>query len=196
MKDNFDELKKSWESAKKDHPTSTREQMLETVLKNHDRSQKAHIGNGSILSVVVIGLVAFFYYLAPLQETLSRVGIGLMIGGLIVRVIIEVISYRKAGRINYSATSGESVEQARSFYLYRKEIHGPVTISIVVFYTIGFYVLTPEFSDHFSTFWMWMMDGSYLVIGIVLFLGIRKGVVQEMRDLQRITEIQDSMNES
>ena len=69
-----------------------------------------------------------------------------------------------------------------------------MTFTIIALYTIGFYSLTPEFANYFDTFWMWMMDGSYLVIGVVLFLVIRKGVVQEMRDLRRINELQNTLN--
>ncbi|HCX21192.1 MAG: hypothetical protein CMB80_15435 [Flammeovirgaceae bacterium] len=196
MEDNFDQLKDSWKAAKKEHSAPDSITMLKTVVENHNKSKKAHIWNAAILSSVVIGLLAFFYFLAPMQDTLSRIGIALMIGGLIVRIVIELISHQKASGINYAASSEESAGQAKDFYNYRKKIHGPVTAIIIALYTIGFYSLTPEFSRYFSTFWMWMMDGSYLVIGIILFVGIRKGVVQEMRDLKRINEIQSAINES
>jgi len=196
MEDNFDHLKNSWKAAKKAHQTTESRLMLQVVINNHNKSKRAHLMNSLILGFVVIGLAAFFYFLAPMQETLSRTGIGLMIGGLIVRIIIELVSHQKARGINYGATSTESTIQAQKFYTYRKKIHGPITISIIALYTMGFYALTPEFSRYFSTYWMWMIDGSYLVIGTVLFFVIRKGVVQEMRDLGRITEIQHSMSES
>ena len=196
MEDNFNELKENWKSAKEGHQSTNQEQMLQTVLSNRDKSKKAHIGNSLVLIFVVLGLVAFFYYLAPMQEALSRVGIALMIGGLLLRIIIEFISYQKGNRVDYAAASEQSVEQARQFYTYRKRIHGPVTIGIIALYSVGFYALTPEFSKYFSSFWMWMMDGSYLVIGFTLFIMLRKGVLQEMRDLQRITTIHESMQES
>lgn len=196
MEDKFDQLKDSWREAKKAQQPFDSNTMLQTILANHNKSRRFHIMNSLILGIVVLGLCAFFYFLAPMQETLSRIGIGLMIGGLIVRIVIELVSHQKASRIDYAAASGESAGQAREFYAYRKKIHGPFTISIIALYTIGFYSLTPEFSTYFSTFWMWMMDGSYLVIGVVLFVGIRKGVLEEMRDLERIIEIQKALSES
>ncbi|WP_258100809.1 hypothetical protein [Marinoscillum pacificum] len=196
MEDNFDQLKNSWKAAKQEHPTPSKPDMLQTVKANYSKSKTAHIWNAIILGLVFIGLAAFFYFVAPMQEILSRIGIGLMIGGLIVRIIIELVSHQKANNIDYAAASNESAEQARNFYAYRKKIHGPVTITIIALYTIGFYALTPEFSKYFSTFWMWMMDGSYLVIGVVLFVIIRRGVVQEMRDLKQITELQNSLSEA
>ena len=196
MEDKFDQLKSSWKAAKEGQSSSgNSSDMLKVAKENHNKSKKAQIGNVIVLSFVVVGLCAFFYFLAPLQDTLSRVGIGLMIGGLLVRIIIELISLQKAGKIDYSSSSTNSAQQAQAFYNYRKRIHGPVTITIIALYTIGFYALTPEFSKYFDTFWMWMIDGSYVIIAIVLFLGIRKGVVQEMKDLQRINELQQSLSE-
>jgi len=196
MKDNFDQLKNSWQEVKKGQLSTDSTTMLQSILKHQAASKHTHLMNILILSITVIGLMAFFYFLAPMQETLSRVGIVLMIGGLLVRIIIELVSHRKAGQIDYSKNSSFSAKQTSDFFSYRKKIHGPVTFIIITLYTIGFYSLTPEFSNYFSTFWLWMMDGSYLIIGIILFLVIRKGVVQEMKDLQRINDLQSSLNQS
>lgn len=196
MEDKFDQLKNSWKEAKEGQSSvGNSSDMLKVARENHNKSKKAQIGNVIVLSLVVIGLCAFFYFLAPLQETLSRIGIGLMIGGLLVRIIIELVSYQKASKIDYSSSSTDTMQQAQTFYNYRKRIHGPVTITIIALYTIGFYALTPEFSKYFDTFWMWMIDGSYVIIAIILFLGIRKGVVQEMKDLKQINELQQSLSE-
>lgn len=195
MKDAFETLKSSWQEARKDQKPLDSGAMLRIIQQNQKSSKRAHMGNILVLSATVLGLVAFFYYLAPLQEVLSRVGITLMIGGLVVRIAIEAISYRKAGQIDYSGSSKSSSEQAHAFLMYRKRIHGPVTFIIVALYTIGFYSLTPEFSTYLSTFWIWMADGSYLLIGVGLFLGIRKGVVKEMQALQQIDDLQQALHE-
>ncbi|MEM9329439.1 MAG: hypothetical protein AAGA85_27510 [Bacteroidota bacterium] len=196
MKDPFEQLKSTWQEAKKEQTAADSSAMLQTILRHHGNSKRAHLMTILILSITALGLMAFFYYLAPLQTTLSRIGIGLMTGGLIVRIVIELVSHQKSIRIDYASNSNRSAKQAQAFYHYRKKIHGPVTLIIVALYTIGFYLLTPEFSNYFSTFWMWMIDGSYLVIGTVLFLGIRQGVVKEMQDLQRIYDLQDALNEA
>ena len=195
MEDQFEQFKNTWQEAKKEQPSVDSGKMLNTILKHHANSKRAHLMTLLILSFTALGLMAFFYFLAPMQETLSRIGIVLMIGGLIVRIVIEWVSHQKAARIDYSTDSSLSATQAQAFLGYRKKIHGPVTFTIVALYTIGFYLLTPEFSDHFSTFWMWMLDGSYLVIGVVLFLVIRQGVVREMKDLQRISDLQDALSQ-
>lgn len=196
MEDKFEQLKNTWKEARKEQPSIDSSAMLRTILKNHASSKRAHLMNVLILFITVLGLTAFFYFVAPMQETLSRVGIGLMVGGLIVRIIIELVSHQKARQIDYSTNSSLSAKQAQEFFAYRKKIHGPVTFIIVALYTIGFYSLTPEFSNYFSPLWMWIIDGSYLLIGVLLFLGIRKGIVREIRDLKRIGDLQNALNES
>lgn len=196
MEDKFAQLQNSWNEAKKANPSAPNaENVLKIASKKHADSKKAHLMNVLTLVMVVLGLSAFFYLLAPMQDTLSRVGIGLMIGGLIIRIIIELISHRKAQSIDYSTSSKNSTHQALAFYNYRKKIHGPVTLTIIGLYTIGFYALTPEFSRYFSTFWMWMMDGSYVIIMVILFIIIRKGVVREMRDLAKIKDLELGLKE-
>jgi len=170
--------------------------MLQVVLNNQDASKRAHFLNAFFLSLLAIGLCLFFYFLAPLQDTLSKVGIELMIGGIIVRIVIEMVSHKKASSIDFSNNSSLSAQQAKAFLAYRNRIHGPVTIIIVCLYTIGFYMLTPEFSRYFSTFWMWMMDGSYLIVGLIPFLLIRKGVQKELRMLEQINDLLGELEES
>lgn len=196
MTDPFDQLKTSWKEVQRGLQPADSSAMLQLVKDNYNKSKQAHIWNASILIVVVIGLAAFFYFVAPMQELLSRIGIGLMVGGLIIRIIIELISHRKASRIDYAATSKRSTNQTQEFYTYRKRIHGPVTLSIIALYSIGFYVLTPEFSLYLPTFWLWVMDIGYLFIGLVLFWVIRKGVVAEMNYWKQLTNLQAEMYET
>lgn len=193
MNSPFEDLKQSWNEARQTRSSDRDgDAMLRLILKNKGAALRAHVWNAGTLAILAIGLSLFFYYLAPLQDTLSRAGIVLMIGGVLVRIGIEVASHRKARSIDFTHSSNLSAKQAKDFLSYRRRIHGPITFTIIALYTIGFYALTPEFSRHFSTFWMIMMDGSYLVAGLIPFLLVRKGVQQE---LQRLREIKDLLEE-
>lgn len=192
MKD-FENVKEAWKDSKKKHPsTSNADDIFKKAKRNYKGARKQHLLNILILALTCVGLTAFFYFVAPLQEMLSRVGIALMIGGLIIRILIETHSYQKAHSINYNVTLLQSANQATSFYQWRKTIHGPVTFTIVALYTIGFYILTPEFSRYLSLPWVIAMDTSYLVLAVVLFFQIRKGVVKEMEHLKVLIDIQDN----
>ncbi len=80
-----------------------------------------------------------------------------MLGGFSVLILIEVISIVKSRAIQLSKASSEVTKDALSFYVFRKRIHGPITIAIVMAYVIGFYLLTPEFSTYITFTWLVIM---------------------------------------
>jgi hypothetical protein len=59
-------------------------------------------------------------------------------------------------------------------------MNGPVTVSIVILYSIGFYLLTPEFSLYFSTSMMVLIDLSYIIAAVIFISSIMKAVKKEM----------------
>ena len=195
MNESDDELTNLWKQAKQQHPPapSAPNVLAEKARSTVRHTRNFHLGNVAILLTVVVGLLAFFYYVAPLQTTLSRIGIGLMIGGLLVRIGIELHSVARSARINLGVNAVQATDDALSFYRFRKRIHGPITITIVLLYSLGFYLLTPEFSRYFSLFWMVLIDGSYLVGAVILILLIRQGIRKEMKALAELIDIKKEM---
>ena len=195
MDNDFDNLKRQWSTGKKEFtvaPDSIQEQL--NALKTKKKSSTSfHYGNILVLSATVIVLLLFFYYLAPVQELPSRIGVGLMIGGLLVRIAIEFMSVARVKKIKMTDLALDNLAQTIAFYKFRKTIHEPVTITIIVLYSIGFYMISPEFSNYFSLWQMILMDGSYIVIAIVLIVGIRKGVKKEMNTLAEIIAVKKDL---
>jgi len=60
-------------------------------------------------------------------------------------------------------------------------------------YFVGFYMLTPEFSRYISMGWLIAMDVSALLVAAILIIFIRKGIRQELRDLEKMVELQKSL---
>ncbi|MHA4846801.1 hypothetical protein ACX0G7_21725 [Flavitalea antarctica] len=149
-----------------------------------------HYGNIIVLSVVLVGISLFFFYIAPFKGTLGRTGVALMLGGLIIRIIVELFSAIKYSRIRLEEDALRTTSRSLEFYQFRQKIHGPVTIITVGLYVISFYMLTPEFSLYFSTGWMLAMDIGFIIIAIILFIQIRKGVRKEMVTLQKLSVLQ------
>ncbi|UII33849.1 hypothetical protein LVD17_08480 [Fulvivirga ulvae] len=192
--DNFESLKSVWKDGKQDAPTGMAAiDMQRLVMQNHSKSKKFHMGNVAILTVVCAGISLFFYFVAPMQEVISRLGIVLMVGGLIVRIIIELVSHRKADQIEFNADTKTTAFQASKFYAWRKRIHGPITITIVLLYSLGFYLLTPEFLAYLPKFWVIVMDIGYVVMAAVLTIVINTGINKEMAALKEITEIRTQL---
>ena len=195
MTNQDDDLKDLWRSAKESVPKDSADinsviGLAETKKSNTVRFQ---IINILILTATMVVIAAFFRYVAPLRELLSHIGITLMIGGLAARITIELYSIYLSSKVDLSETALKTTDQVFRFYRFRKVIHSPVTITIVALYTIGFYLLTPEFSRYFSLPMMALIDGSYVVGAIVLIWQIRKGIRKEMLDLKDIHDIQTNL---
>jgi hypothetical protein len=194
MQNDMDELVNQWKNAKKGVPKGASIDALIKTAENKRKSSVAfHYGNMIVLSVLAVLLVLCFLFLFPFQETISRIGVGFMVGPIVLRVIIEYYSAQKAHKIDLSAPTVSATDETLRFYEFRKKIHGPVTISIVALYTIGLGLLTQEFMKHIGQIIL-LFDAMYCVSGVVLIWVIRKGIKKEMNDLQEIIKIKTQLN--
>lgn len=196
MKDEKDDIAALWRQAKTKNQSSAAPDV--SAIKNQAAAKKksalwAHYGNAGVLTGTVLMLVFYFYYLYNFQDVLSNIGINLMIGGLIVRIGIEIYSALRSRNVNVADTAAQSLQNSVAFHEFRKRIHGPVTIVIFTLYFIGFYMLTPEFSRYISPGWMVVLDGGALLVAVFLIFVIRKGIRQELKDLEKMVELQRSL---
>lgn len=196
MEKELDEIKDLWKKAKDTNKDRASINIVNLIALGEAKKKStllAHYGNALVLTATVAILVFYFYYLYNFQDLISNIGINVMIGGLTLRIAIEIFSAIRSRRIHISDTAAQSIQNSVSFYNFRKRIHGPVTIIIFVAYVIGFYLLTPEFSRHLDLTWVILMDVSALIIFIVLAFVIRKGIRQEFKDLEKIVELQTAL---
>lgn len=195
MNDKFDELKNLWETSRKDVVQSpTDVSGIITIAEKKKRSTiKTQALNILVLLITLAGIAAFFFYVARFNNALSHIGAGLMMGGLALRILIECYSIYLSAKIDLSQPSVKANDAFSKFYQFRKKIHGPVTITILVLYTIGFYMLTPEFSLYFSLPVLVLIDLSYVVAAVIFTLSIRNGIRKEMAYLDDIRKVQQEM---
>lgn len=194
MQNDMDELVNQWKNAKKGVPKGDAIDALIKTAENRRKSSVAfHYGNMIVLSILAVVLVLFFLFLFPFQELVSRIGVGLMVGTIILRVIIEYYSSKKANKIDLAAPTTSTTDETLKFYEFRKKVHGPVTISMVALYTIGLGLLTQEFIKHIGQIIL-LFDAMYCVGGVILIWQIRKGIKKEMNDLEEIIKIKTQLN--
>lgn len=196
MKEDMDKLSMLWQQAKSKSSAAAMPDFATLMAQASARKKSAvvaHFGNAAILTLTVVVLVVYFYYLYNFQYLLSNIGIKLMIGGLVVRILLELYSVLRSRSINLTDTAAQSLENSVSFLAFRKRIHGPVTITIFVLYFIGFYMLTPEFSQYFSLAVMILLDAGALVVAAFLAFAIRKGIKKEVIDLEAIIALQKNL---
>lgn len=146
-----------------------------------------------ILSITLIGLSIYFFHLSHFQETTSHIGISLMTGGLAIRILIEGYSIIKSNGIDISQSLNDFNSGYLTYYHYRKRIHGPVTIGILLSYTIGFYLLMPEFDQHLPRETIIWFALSYLPAATIFGLSIRKAIRDEMGLLNEMLAMQEEI---
>lgn len=144
-----------------------------------------------ILSVDLLALMAFFYFVAPFQHLFSRIGVAFMLLSIMVRIIFEINALIKFQKLDLSQAASDSANSHLTFYRFRKFVHGPVTLTVLAFHTIGFYMLSPEFSIYLERSALVFYDCVYAVAGIILFILISRGVKREMKNLADLAELQD-----
>lgn len=197
MSNDFKNLQNKWEDGKRSiAPTTGNFDDLYKRIKNKEKENYSfYYGTITILSITLIAISLFFNYVAPVQETLSRIGVGLMVSGLLFRIFIEIISIHKAKQINILDDTLKTLENTVKFHKFRKTIHNVIAPVVLVLYTIGFYMLTPEFSLYIKLWILVLYDISYVVIGIILFIVIRKGVKKEMQKISDIMKLKKEITE-
>ncbi|HZY82899.1 MAG TPA: hypothetical protein VFE50_25440 [Cyclobacteriaceae bacterium] len=195
MENEFDDLKSIWRSAKKNpgHLTVSTADLIRHAESKKRSSIVTHYANMGVLTAVAIMLALAFYFWFPFREVLSRIGIGLMIGGLLIRIVIEAYSVRKSKIVKVSDTTAEATENTIAFLEFRKKVNGPVTYGIVGLYIVGFYVLSPEWSRYISTSALVLTDVGFLFGAIGMTWLIRGGIRQEMEDLQIVADIKNQL---
>jgi len=197
MNNNFEELQSKWDNNKKtiESQPSTFNELYKLIKSKERENYFFYYGTITILLITLTAISLFFYYVAPVKQMLSRIGAGLMLLGLLFRISVEIISIFKAKRINNTDNTLKTAENTISFHQFRKLIHQIVSPIIIALYTIGFYIITPEFSLHMQLWNIVLMDVSYVIIGVILFIVIRKGVKKEMRKLTDIVSLRNELIE-
>ncbi len=192
----MEDLKSAWKSARKTTSSTapSTSKIIEQARAKKSSAVVAHYGNIGLLSFVAIMLTVTWYFFFPFRDLLSRVGVALMIGGLVVRIVIEIFSVAKSRKVNVSDATSKATEDTIAFFQFRRKIHGPVTLTIVALYIIGFYMLSPELSRYISTGVLVGAHASFLVGAVFVSLAARNGIRKEMSDLEAVIKLQKELS--
>lgn len=197
MNDEIDDIKKMWDAGKKSTSMaeSNPDQIILMAKKNKRDTISQHIGTIAILTITLIGISCFFIYVAPVKQVISLIGVGLMTGSLVIRIIIEIYSLLISQKLDLTESALKNSDATIDFHKFRKQIHGPTMITILIFYTLGFYLLTPEFSLYLSSKIMVLVHLSYLVGAVIVGLSIRNSIKKEMLSLNEILRLKNKLME-
>lgn len=190
MNSELTELKLRWKESKEaTKPASTIAKIISKANEKRKNSLYTHYGNMAILTGVLLLVCVFLYYLFPFEHALSQGGVHIMVAGLAVRILIEIWSVSKFNQIDLTDPTSKATKASEDFYLFRKQVHGPVTITIVALYLAGFFMLTPEISKYVEVKWVIALDIMSISAAVLLIRVISHGIQEELRGLWEVVEL-------
>jgi hypothetical protein len=189
-------LKSGWQNSASDIPSPPpTQQLIEEANRLQQESFKFQRSTLLILSSTFLMMCYFLLFYFGFRDTLSHLGVGLMLGFFLARILLEAYSLAQGRKKQTAESALANLENEKDFLQLRLWIHGVGTYLTLGAYTLGFLLLLPEFSKYISAFWMAAFVCSYFIPGIILTLLIRKNVQKEIRELRRVVELKEKLLE-
>ena len=186
------EFQNLWQT-NSDNPTTSntlQETILQQAKSPQQESARAQAFTLLVLTTVVVILLLFFHYLSPVEQTLSIVGKWFMIGSLLIRIVAEAVGLIYARKVDFFASASNFVKQSRRLVKYRAGIHHHFVVATFVVYSLGYYMIIPEWSLYFSKPMIWLLIVSYIIImALVIMLSIRPGMKRERLALNELEKL-------
>jgi hypothetical protein len=197
MNNQIDNLKKTWQEYKSNDLVNPadKDQIIRIAKQKLKSTVRMQTGTILVLIITLVVIALYFFYVANFKQTISHIGAYLMMTSVALRIIIELVSIYLSATINMSETALNTNNASLTYYQFRKRVNGSITIAIIIVYTIGFYMLTPEFRLYFNKPMIILIDISYIFLVAILMWFIRKKIKKEMDILTRIFLIQNDINE-
>lgn len=139
-----------------------------------------------VLMVTVIILICFFIYISGFKNAQLSLGMSLMVGSLLFRVVIEFFSQTKLNSLAPTLQVKVFNEKIMAYYKSRLVIHYWLTPFSFTGYVIGFIIMLPIFKLNVSTgLYNYIIISSILVFLFLIILI----TVQIKKELKVINEM-------
>lgn len=187
--ENFDDLENLWNKQASSRVKTTTSDLIRKAESNMKRVKIGQFLTIGILSTLTSVLIGYFVWAGVHRLNGLSIGLGLMIGVILVRIILEWVSVNKLKRIKPDSSMIEFSDRIARFYVWRRKIHLIFIPTIYITYTAGFTLLLPSFKANLS-------PGMYLYVLIsgfgsliVLALFIARKVTKEAQILNLLKSI-------
>ncbi len=182
---NFEELVSNWKNQPEIQPT---DKGFQEVLNRLQKIKNKQRITNVILGVTAVILVIFFFFISGFSNQQVILGISVMIGSLLVRISLEVLSIRKLRKMNALSSSTDFRKDLIKYYKERKWVHFLWTPLLILAYVIGFLILLPLFKANLSSGFYTYILVSGIASLIFLSVFIAKHILGEIGNLKRLNE--------
>lgn len=172
---NFDNIKQEW--AKREIPLASESEFNSILQKTNNIRKKQRTGQ-IVLSLTVLILIVFFFYISAYKNSQVFLGLSIMIGSLLLRIGIEFFSVIKKTQLPADQDLKTYTQELLRFYKRRKYIHFIITPFLFISYILGFLMLLPGFKQEFSFgFYNYILISStiiFIALAVLIAYQIRK----------------------
>ncbi|NRB61025.1 MAG: hypothetical protein HRU50_13930 [Winogradskyella sp.] len=195
MNNSFTSIEDKWKKSKKSiqYSDMNMTSIYEKIGRINSDNIKFYYGTLMILTLTLVVITGFFKFVAPVKDVASIIGAGLMILGLCFRILTELKSISKIKKVQIHENTMQTIEKVIRFHEHRKIIHTIIMPIILLLYTIGFYMITPEFLKYLAVELVILFDAIYLIMIIVLYIQFRKGIKKEMQNIELTFNLKHSV---
>jgi hypothetical protein len=147
--------------------------------------------------LVTLGiLIWYFMFYLHLVTTTIQLSAALMIGSILCRVGVEMISHWQLRQIDFTQTLKKYAHQFTRFYVFRNLVNFFFTPLTMLLYSFGFIHLLPSFKANMSEGWYLytLISGVGFLVGFSVFLCWH--VRREMHILQEMKVVDERIRES
>lgn len=177
---NFKDIKQEWDSRKLSGPDKSYKSIIEKTRKIKKKQTITQV----VLSVTAIILIGFFFYVSAYTNPTATLGLFLMIGSLLLRIVIEIYYKLNDKKFDFSQSVKVVHQKLVRYHKIRLTVNYVLTPILFAAYIIGFVVLLPVFKANlpigFYTYILW----SSFIIFALLALFISYHIRKELRELQ------------
>lgn len=171
----------------------------EEIIQESNRLQKKLLqkkrGTVVILSITVLILITFMFYISAYKFTQPFIGIGLMILSLTVRVVLELVSMQRFRKIKEIVSFRECSKNLMNFYNWRKKVSFVFVPIIFTLYVVGFILLLPSFKENLSTgFYNYVLFSGIAILLFFVFF-IRQQILNELKITKELADVFSSNEE-
>nr|WP_320117668.1 hypothetical protein [uncultured Marinifilum sp.] len=186
---NFKDIKSIYDGQKSSNPTEVPQELMKRINKANKLVNNSHIKNIIILVITALAIVGIDKFYFTSTSLLFEIGIIAMLVALIVRISIEMYSYRKKKELNVLRKSDQFIADLKTFYQWRKKIHKYPTVLTFSLYVIGVGLVFIEFNKYLSAFWFNFFLVEFVIIMLVLIIFIRNKIKKEIKSLNEMIEL-------
>lgn len=181
---NYNDLKEQW--GRRSQSSLPANGPTEIIKKGKSIRQKQMIGQVVLGSTCVV-LIGFFFYISAYTNKTVSIGLLLMIGSLILRMLVESFFTFSIKNFRPDETLHTYSVKLKRYYKSRLVISYLVTPILFISYIAGFKMLLPAFEQNLSAgFYQYVFYSSWVIFFILAVLI----VVQIRKELFMIRELQ------